>query len=127
MFRIVLVTVFPLLTTPLFAQNAGFQDYRTGQYKILHEATGNTLIERTETTQIELHARSNLKLDVNWVGCCKFTLKLIEVLNNPNDIRVPKDAVFTVEITEIKEDSYIQKTTSNLSEMVIITEAVRLK
>lgn len=129
MIRIALVTVFTFLAMPLFAQDADCQDFRTGQYKIIHDTTGGSIIKRAQATQIEYNSRSNLtlKLDVNWVGDCTFVLTLDEVLKNPNDIYVPKDATFTVEIIETKADAYKQRTTSNFSENVMVTKAIRLK
>jgi hypothetical protein len=126
--RIFLVILFTFLATSLFAQNMDCQEYRNGSFKITDEKYGSTIIERKGDNQIEYNKQAKIKIElqVNWVENCKFTLTLNQILENPNDIWFPENATFTVEIIETKEDSYIQRTTSTFSEIVSVTEAIKV-
>ena len=126
--RIFLVILFTFLATSLFAQNMDCQEYRNGSFKITDEKYGSTIIERKGDNQIEYNKQAKIKIElqVNWVENCKFTLTLNQILENPNDIWFPEDATFTVEIIETNEDSYIQRTTSTFSEIVSVTEAIKV-
>ena len=42
-------------------------------------------------------------------------------------MELPKDMVLTVEIIETKENSYIQKTSSNLYKMVLKSEVFKIE
>ena len=49
-------------------------------------------------------------------------MKVKEILKNPNNIPIPLEMVLTVEIIEVKENSYIQISTSDMFEMELESE-----
>lgn len=89
--------------------------------------TGPAVITRSDSTQIEFMEKLKLKIElkVHWINECTFTLTLARVLENPDDLPVSKEMIVTSEILEVKEHSYVQKSTSNVSDRVMISELFR--
>jgi len=111
-------------STVVFGQNIECENFKNGKFKIIDTETGNFIIERKGSKQIEYGEESKLKIEfkVKWLNDCTYTLELKKVLENPNNIQLPEKMILTVKIIETKEKSYIQKTTSNLYDMVLECE-----
>ncbi len=96
---------------------------------IIDTETGNSIIERKGSKQIEYGEGSGLKLKfkVKWIDDCTYTLELKKVLENQKKIELPEGMILTVEIIETKEKSYIQKSSSNLYDMVLKSELIKIE
>lgn len=117
-----------IISSGAFGQEMECKDFRNGKFQIISEV-GNSIIERKGSKQIEYGEGSNLKMEFNvkWLNDCTYTLELKEVLENPKNLQLPEGMILTVEILEIKEKSYIQRTSSNLSDLVLEGEMFRIE
>jgi len=68
-----------------------------------------------------------LEFKVKWLDDCTYTLELKKILENPNKMELPKGMILTIEIIEVKDKSYIQKSTSNLYDMVLESELLKIE
>ena len=82
---------------------------KTGSFKIESARDGLTLIKRTKKYQIEENESLGfkLKLKIDWLDDCTYTLTPIEDLANPKSGKLPT-MVLTCQIIEVNSDSYIQ-------------------
>ena len=107
-----------------FSQDLKCSQFKNGKFMIVDAEAGNSYITRNGNLQTETGDGSELELlfDVVWLDECTYTLKVKEILNNPNNIPIPMEMVLTVEIVEVKENSYIQISTSDMFEMELESE-----
>lgn len=117
-----------IFSASIMAQEKSCADYKDGKFEIRDARFGNFKIERNGDKQIEYGPEAKLKLEfkVQWLSECSYTLTLVKVLENLNGIQYPTDMILTVEIIEAKEGSYLQKSSSNLSDMVMTTEMIKV-
>ncbi|MEP5256447.1 MAG: hypothetical protein ABJQ39_15405 [Winogradskyella arenosi] len=116
-------------STVTFGQTNECKKFKNGKFKIVDAEVGNSIITRKASKQIEYGEGSMLKLEfkVKWLNDCTYTLELKKVLENPNKIELPEGMILTIEIIETKEKSYIQKSTSNLYDMVLESELLKIE
>lgn len=112
----------------VFGQNKECSKYKNGKFKIVTHNVITSIIERTETKQIESSGdgKTIFELKVKWLNECTYSLEFVKFLENPNNIEFPKGLVLTVEIIETKNNSYIQKSSSNLFDMVLESEMIKI-
>lgn len=124
--NLVVIGSLILISLSSYSQTKNCKDFKNGKFTIFSE-NGNSTIERKGSKQIEYGEKSKLKIlfTVNWVSDCTYTLILKKVVSNPSGIDFPKDMIVTVEIMETKQNSYVQKSTSNLFSKVLISELFR--
>lgn len=123
---VLLIALLPILS---FGQEIECNRFKNGKFKITDEKLGTCIIERNGATQIEIgiEAAIKLKFNVIWLDDCTYSLELAEILDNPNNTVLPKNMILIVKIIETKANSYIQKSTSNLSDMEYISEMVKIE
>lgn len=126
--KIGLFTLMILLSLSVFGQGLNCSEFKNGKFKITEDMEVS-IIERNGDVQIEYGEYSQLKVElkVSWIDDCLYTLTLVQVLENPKGINVNKNMVQTVEIIETKENSYIQRSSSNLIDFVDESELVRIE
>ena len=126
---IILTSILLLFSCNSKAQKLNCEKFKNGEFKILKDLISNgSLISRKGNLQIEriIGEKGTTELIVNWIDECTYTLK-------PKDMTLakfkglPKNALLKVEIIEIKENSYIQKTTVNFAELELIAELHKIK
>jgi len=119
-----LIGILVCISTITYGQEMDCKKFKNGKFKIIDSEVGNSIIDRKGSKQIEYGERSKLKLEfrIKWLNDCSYTLELKKVIENPKNIRLPEGMILTIEILEIKENSYVQKTSSNFSDMVLKTE-----
>ncbi len=108
-------------------ENKNCQKLIHGKFKILADSYGNeTIIERKGDIQVETVDNISYKFVVKWIDDCTYTLTpTIETTKLfPN---LPKNAILTIKILEVKEDSYIQNSTANWSDKVDVNEIYIMK
>jgi len=127
--KYVLFVLFVFLTGNAFTQDLDCTQFKNGKFMIVDPENGNSYINRQGNTQTETGDGSGLELlfDVVWLNECTYTLKVKEVLKNPKNIPLPLEMVLTVEIIETKENSYVQRSTSDMFEMVLESELIRVE
>jgi len=117
-----LLLFFLCLSIASFGQNCA--KFKDGKFKMVDSETGAYAIERKGDRQIEYSEINKLEmeLDVKWIDECSYTLKVRKILSNPNNISIKRGMTVTVNITEVKENSYVQKVISNMFSDVIENE-----
>ena len=125
----VLFVLFVFLTGNAFTQDLDCAQFKNGKFMIVDPENGNSYINRQGNTQTETGDGSGLELlfDVVWLNECTYTLKIKEVFKNPKNIPLLLEMVLTVEIIETKENSYVQRSTSDMFEMVLESELIRVE
>jgi hypothetical protein len=104
------------------------QKFKDGTFKMVDDVIGTSIIERNGSRQIEYGVENKLKIEfvVNWISDCTYTLKFVQILEDPNNIEFPEDimssVILTTKIIEVKEHSYIQETSSDKYEYVTKSE-----
>ena len=123
-----LIILLFFLSIPVFGQGLNCNEFKNGKFKITEDMEIST-IERYGDVQIEYGEYSQLKVElkVEWIGECTYTLTLVQVLENPKGINVNKNMVQRVEIITTKENSYIQRSTSNVTDFVDESELIRIE
>jgi hypothetical protein len=126
---IIFTSILLLFSCNSNAQKMNCEKFKNGEFKILKDSIAEeSLISRIGNLQTEKIAgqKGTTELIVNWIDKCTYTLK-------PKDMSLekfkglPKNALLKVEIIEIKENSYIQKTTANFAEFELISELHKIK
>jgi hypothetical protein len=126
--KIYFLILFLAFSTLSFAQQNECARFKNGNFKIVDSEHGDSYIERKGSKQIEYGEGSKLKLafKVKWVNTCTYTLELKKVLENSNNLTLPEDMILTVEIVKTTENSYLQKSTSNLYNLIVESEVIKL-
>lgn len=116
-----LILVLNLHSGTLNAQENPCKGLKKGKYLLLDATKGNTQIKRNKRVQIEEGEKSclKLKLKITWLDDCNYSLTLIKVLDNPQNIYVPENMVLKVKIIEINYKSYTEISSSNLGDATL--------
>ena len=127
--RNLILIILICISIASFGQENECIRFKNGKYKILDNRTGEFIIERKGSKQVEYGGESKLKLEfkVTWLNECIYTLELEKILENPNKMEIPKGMILTVEIIETKDKSYIQKSRSNLYDLVLESELIKIE
>ena len=105
------------------------EKFRNGEFKILKDSTTEeTLIIRNGNFQTEklYGKKETTELIVNWIDDWTYTLRPKDIsLDKFKELR--KNALLKVEIIEMKENSYVQRSTSNFADYEVISEVYKMK
>lgn len=118
---------FGISAIALNAQNMDCSIHKNGKFQITGPGESTVHIERNGNTQIEYDSELKVKIEftVTWIDDCTYTLKIKEVLENPNKLELPMDMVLRVEMKNIQKDSYDQVSTSDMFEGAVSSTVVR--
>ena len=113
----------------LFAQQIDFKKFHQGTFKTYGERGEEYIIVRKDNKQIEydVTTKSKIELSVHWLDSCTYTLQFKKYLTKNRNEQFSQDLIITVKIITLKENSYIQQTTSNNYEMAYIGEVFKIK
>lgn len=115
---------FLLMSYAIKAQSPDCKKFRNGSFKM--ESNGITsFIERKGKRQSEKSpARAGTyHFKVRWINKCTYTLVPTKGTMKETLFRdLPKNAMLTITITEVKENSYIQTSTANFTDMILTSE-----
>ncbi|WP_299156412.1 hypothetical protein [uncultured Tenacibaculum sp.] len=108
-------------------ENVNCSSFKIGKYRIVDKLSGVTDIERTSKYQIEENKKHKykIKLSVTWINDCTYQLKVVEDLMNPQNKNLP-EMILTCKIIEKTNNGYLQVSSSNISEMVLKKEVIKL-
>ena len=117
-------TFFLLLSLALRAQSPDCQKFKNGSFKM--ESNGITsFIKRKGNRQSETSPTRTgaYHFKVRWINDCTYTLVPTKAtLKEPLFRKLPKNAMLTVTIIEVKENSYIQTSTANFIDIALTSE-----
>lgn len=115
-----------LLAPGLFGQTPDCSKFKNGTFLLVGDNDRNYMIVRKGKHQKESYKDLTFEFTVKWIDDCTYTLaptkKTLEL--NPD---FAMDGIITVKITEVKENSYIQSSSSNFTEGVLTSEMVRVE
>ncbi len=119
--------VFLMISIVALGQKKECDQFREGYFKIEDSITGVSLLHRFGNKQKEYNSISKMKLElsVEW-SACGYKLTLDKIVDNPYDIDVDTPFSIDVAMLETTENSYLQKSTSPFSDMVIQTSVQRI-
>lgn len=126
--RKLLMLLFFAFAIASYAQDMDCQKYKNGIFKIVDEQHGTSYLIRKGKKQIEFGDDFGLKLalKVEWDDDCVYTLYLKKVLKNPKNETFPENMFLRVEIIEVTDDYYVQRTTSNLFSQAIESKVYQI-
>lgn len=103
-----------------FGQEMNCKKFKNGKFVIPDSEYGNSYLERKGNIQTEFGEKSGFKatFKVKWIDECTYTLQLKKIISNPSELEVLKETIITVQIIEIKRNSYIQRSSSNTFDAV---------
>ena len=129
MHRILLLSLLLLSATGVFAQPPDCSKFRSGRFRIADTRAGVvTIAERKGDYQTESSEalKAVLRFRITWQDNCSYTLRLDKVLRNENKIDFPLNMTVQVRIIETSRNSYIQETSSSLTNGTYKTEVFKL-
>ena len=96
---------------------------KIGNFQIFSSRDGTTKISRGEKYQIEENESLGykLKLKIDWIDDCTYTLTPVENLTNPEQKDLPK-IVLTCQIVEVNQGHYIQVSSSGVNERPLTSQ-----
>ena len=109
-----------------------FKDWHIGKFYYKEPKIGTFLVNRTDSIQEEFIKSTGMivEFDIDWATDSTYTLTFIKIAENPNNKSIAEGAERMVKqctITQLYELSYVEKSTSNLSDNVIFTTIHRNK
>jgi hypothetical protein len=129
--RIIFLIPLAFILIGIHSKKDDCTKFHDGKFKIVNPnpKIGTTYITRKGNTQTEINNDFgySVKLSVRWENECKYTLKLMEVLENRPNIPYDTTLIMTVQIIETKHNSYIQSTTTNKRDQVYKSEVFQIE
>ena len=125
----ILVFFIVALSLPSSGQKRTCQSLHTGTFKSISKEFGTTMINLTKTLQVEENDDRGYKLayDITWTSQCTYELRLKQVIKGNPSLLEEKRYVIKVQITEIKESSYIAESSSTAADNISRYEIIIVK
>jgi len=110
-------------------QSLDCKKLKEGKFKLEDEVSGVTIITRTSDIQREENEKYGIISEdkIEWINDCTFRLIPYKIIKNDSKIDFSTDMKLEIEITEIREGSYMQKTTSRLTGQSLSKEVKMIK
>jgi hypothetical protein len=92
--------------------------FRQGRFRIADTRTGViTIADRNSMYQTETSEtlKAVVRFRISWQDNCSYTLKLDKVIRNENKINFPPNLEIKGKIVETAENSYVQQTSSGMT------------
>ncbi len=127
--RFLICISFLLLTSSsLFSQELECAKFRNGTFRLETEDIGNFIVIRNGNKQKEKHENASKfkTFIITWIDNCTYTIEMTPKTRRMNR-DLPDNALMTVHIIKTTENSYIQTTTSNFTDMILTSELFRIK
>jgi hypothetical protein len=109
----------------VYSQPNKCRKFRNGTFTIALPEYRNYLVKRNGKTQSESDQNDKSTYLVTWIDDCTYTLKPTkETLRLTPGF--PKNGYYKVKIIQVKENSYIQTTTTNFSDLKLTVEMTKI-
>lgn len=111
-----------------FGQPLKCQMFTNGEFKIIDSITGNSYITRKGGYQAEITEgnKDSTTYTVKWINECSYVL-LPTNKTLKRYATLPDSAKLYIEIIKTYKQSYIQKTTANFSDFILISEVIKIR
>ena len=124
-----IILILLLLPVAVFSQPLNCSKFKEGKFRIADTRAGAiTITERKGEYQTESSEalKAILRFKITWQDNCTYTLKLDKVIRNENKINFPSNMVVHVKIIETAANSYIQETSSSLTNGTYKVEVTKI-
>lgn len=129
MLKTIIITAFLIFTTAgAFSQSVDCFKFKEGKFRIADTRAGVvTIAERKGGYQTESSEtlKAIVRFKITWQDNCSYTLKLDKVLRNENKIEFPSNMEVHVKIISSSGKSYIQQTSSSLTNGTYNVEVIK--
>jgi len=118
-----------IIPAVVFSQPFDCNKFREGKFRIEDRRAGVvTIAERKGDYQTESSdaLKAVLRFRITWQDNCTYTLRLEKVIRNENKINFPFNMLVHVKIIETATNSYIQETSSSLTNGTYKIEVTRI-
>ena len=120
---------FIAISVSLLAQSPNCANFRNGKFKSTYN--GHTaMIERSGSNQTEylVNTKDSLKIlfTVKWLDDCSYTLTPTKESFGKYP-KLPKNALITVNMTNVTATSYTQTSISTFTDKTIVSEVVKIQ
>jgi hypothetical protein len=117
-----------ILSLYSYGQQPDCKKFRNGIFKMADKEMPTLIIQRKGNKQIEIKEgkKDGPEYTVKWLDDCTYTLKPTKKTLKLYYPSLPNSATLTVRIIEVKANSYIQKSTSNFSDLEMTSEVVKI-
>jgi hypothetical protein len=111
-----------------YGQNLECKRFTNGSFKIVDSEMGTSFIRRNGARQSEITEgkKDSTTFIVKWIDDCTYTLTPTKKTRK-NYPSLPENATLTVKIIETKDNSYIQTSTSNFSDIKATNEVIKVQ
>jgi hypothetical protein len=115
--KIILVQLLTFMTYLSIGQVLDCDKVKIGKFRQDSELIGLTIITRTADIQREENEKYGIIMEykIVWGDSCSYTLTPYKVVKNENNLDITTDLKLKTKILEIKNDTYTQRTTSQLN------------
>jgi hypothetical protein len=127
--KIFLVILFSLGSIIAFAQPFDCSKFKEGKFRTADHNVGSIIItERRGGFQTESNEALKLviRFRINWTDNCSYTLTLDKIIRNENKIAIPSNTEVKVKIVETSRSSYIQESSSSITNGTTRSEVTKL-
>jgi hypothetical protein len=130
MFKKITIIFFLILPAAMaFSQTPDCTKFREGKFRIADSRLGVvTIADRNSLYQTETSEalKAVVRFKISWQDNCTYTLRLDKVIRNENKINFPYNMVVHVKITETATNSYLQETSSSLTNGTYKVEVTKI-
>ncbi len=127
--RIIILSFLMLPAFTAISQIIDCSKFREGKFRIADTRAGVvTITERKGMYQTESSEalKAVVRFKISWQDNCTYTLRLDKVIRNENKIDFPSNMEVHVKIIETSTNSYIQETSSSLTNGTYKIEVVKI-
>lgn len=116
--------LFGLNLTIAASQENTCNRIKDGQFRLVDNSTGVTLISRKGKFQLEEGVNDKVKIvaEVIWIDECTYELRNPRVLSGKPDYPVPSDLVVTTRVISVQFKKYRVQVTTNMCAIVLEKE-----
>jgi hypothetical protein len=127
--KTILLILFLSSCLTTFSQTPDCTKFREGKFRIADSRLGVvTIADRNSLYQTETSEalKAVVRFKISWQDNCTYTLRLDKVIRNENKINFPYNMVVHVKITETATNSYLQETSSSLTNGTYKVEVTKI-
>ena len=127
--KTIFLILFSFSSIAAFAQPFDCSKFKEGKFRTADRNVGSIIItERKGGYQTESNEALKLviRFRINWKDDCNYTLSIDKIVRNENKIAIPSNTEVKVKIVETSRSSYIQESSSSITNGTTRSEVTKL-
>jgi hypothetical protein len=106
-----------IIASVVATQSKDCNSIKIGTFRLTTKESGTTVVTRTYYTQKEENEKYGVITEdsIKWLSNCRYQIRPWKILKNKANIDLSTDLLLEVEILEVHESFYNQRTTSKLT------------